>query len=184
MKRCNRISSPAAMSPNTSWGFARFRGIRRRQTHHYLAVNPPTHTPNLCNKHNTILHYYRHWYRIVVISLSNKLIDTMLTFKLQRQTVVTLVGLSFLCMVPMVSALGVRTSTRPVSWAPSKSGKASKIRVCYLKFHFLPKCPLFCSSLNSQLQDIIDYWNSCNIFYKFMIGAPIIFIIAGITGLE
>lgn len=64
----------------------------------------------------------------------------MLTFKLQRQTVVTLVALSFLCIVPMVSALG--------------------------------------------LQDIIDYWNSCNLFYKFMIGAPIFFIFAAATGLD
>ena len=37
--------------------------------------------------------------------------ETMLTFKLQRQTVVTLVGLSFLCILPMVAAFDVRKSS-------------------------------------------------------------------------
>ncbi len=35
-----------------------------------------------------------------------------------------------------------------------------------------------------QLKDIIDYWNSCNLFYKFMVGAPIFFLFAAATGLE
>lgn len=64
----------------------------------------------------------------------------MLTFKLQRQTVATLVGLSFLCILPMVSALA--------------------------------------------LKDFIDYWNSLNYFYKFMVGAPLFFLFAAATGLD
>ena len=47
----------------------------------------------------------------------------MLNFTLQRQTVVTLVGLSFLCMLPMVSALDVRTAAAAESSAPSLTGR-------------------------------------------------------------
>ena len=31
---------------------------------------------------------------------------------------------------------------------------------------------------------IIEYWNSMNLFYKFIFGAPIFFIFAAMTGLE
>jgi len=64
----------------------------------------------------------------------------MLNSKIQRETVITLVGLSFLCILPTVEALG--------------------------------------------FADVIAWWNSLNLFYKFMVGAPIFFIIAGITGLD
>lgn len=64
----------------------------------------------------------------------------MLNFKLQRQTVVTLVGLTFLCILPVVAAL--------------------------------------------DLQWWIDYWNSMNTFYKFLIAAPIFFVFAAATGLD
>ena len=39
----------------------------------------------------------------------------MLSFKLQRQTVVALVGLTFLCILPSVAALDVRTTAFPPS---------------------------------------------------------------------
>lgn len=47
------------MSRNTSWGFARFRGIAKT-----------AHTPLSCRHHppTHILHYHRRWHRIVVIS--------------------------------------------------------------------------------------------------------------------
>jgi len=64
----------------------------------------------------------------------------MLNFKLQRQTLVTLVGLSFLCILPTAAAFG--------------------------------------------FVDIINYWNSLNLFYKFLVGAPIFFIFAAATGLD
>jgi len=64
----------------------------------------------------------------------------MLNFKLQRQTVVTLVGLSFLCILPTVAAL--------------------------------------------SFADIVAWWNSLNLFYKFIAGAPIFFLFAGLTGLD
>ena len=41
----------------------------------------------------------------------------MLSFKLQRQTVVALVGLTFLCILPSVAALDVRTT----AFAPSST---------------------------------------------------------------
>ena len=44
------------------------------------------------------------------LSLPSKTKDTMLSFKLQRQTVVALVGLTFLCILPSVAAFDVRTS--------------------------------------------------------------------------
>lgn len=64
----------------------------------------------------------------------------MLNFKLQRQTVVALVGLTFLCILPMVAA--------------------------------------------NPLMEMVAYWNSLNYFYKFLVGAPIFFIFAALTGLD
>jgi peptidylprolyl isomerase len=67
----------------------------------------------------------------------------MLNFKLQRQTVATLVGLSFLCILPMVAAFSLPT-----------------------------------------MAEVLAYWNSLNFFYKFIAGAPIVFVIAAATGLD
>jgi len=69
----------------------------------------------------------------------------MLSLKLQRQTIaVALVGLSFLCILPMVAA-------------------------------FNPQ---------EFLWEVLAYWNSLNYFYKFIVGAPIVFVLAAITGLD
>lgn len=67
----------------------------------------------------------------------------MLNFKLQRQTVATLVGLCLLCIFPMVAAFTLPTMGELLAW-----------------------------------------WNSLNFFYKFIVGAPIVFVIAAATGLD
>jgi len=67
----------------------------------------------------------------------------ILNFKLQKQTVVALVGLSFLCILPVVAAN---------DWLDWKSWLA--------------------------------WWNSLNFFYKFLAGAPVLFLFAAATGLD
>jgi hypothetical protein len=32
--------------------------------------------------------------------------------------------------------------------------------------------------------ELLAWWNSLNFFYKFIVGAPIVFVIAAATGLE
>jgi len=78
----------------------------------------------------------------------------MFNIKLQRQTIVALVGLSFLCILPMVAASVFSLSDVQMP-------------------DFMGYVYMF-----------IDYWNSLNYFYKFTVGAPIIFIIGGLTGLD
>jgi hypothetical protein len=34
------------------------------------------------------------------------------------------------------------------------------------------------------MAEVLAYWNSLNFFYKFIAGAPIVFVIAAATGLE
>lgn len=69
----------------------------------------------------------------------------MLSFKSQRRMVVAaFAALSFLCILPVASALD-----------PS-----------------------------SLMANFIAYWNSLNLFYKFIVGAPIFFIFAAATGLD
>lgn len=75
--------------------------------------------------------------------------------KLQRQTVVTLVGISFLCILPMVAAFSASD--------------------------FIAD-PL--TKISEFVSMFLAYWASLNYFYRFMVGAPIIFLIGGITGLD
>lgn len=64
----------------------------------------------------------------------------MFKFKIQSQTVITFLGLSFLCILPAVAALSIA--------------------------------------------DAINWWNSLNFYYKFMVGAPIFFIICRALGID
>lgn len=68
----------------------------------------------------------------------------MLSVKIQRQSVLALVGLSFLCILPVVAAFN------PIAF----------------------------------IGDVVAYWNSMNLFYKFLVGMPIFFLFASATGLD
>ena len=116
----------------------------------------------------------------------------MLTFKLQRLTVVTLVGLSFLCILPMVAAFDVRKSNNVETGTLHPLG--SHYRIDSLRsltlhlFYLIYQCLVqFCYVSYQPVQFLKDCWatyKEMHIFYQFIIGAPIFFIFAAATGLE